>query len=124
MHRKSYRSYCIYGVRAFTYKVLTTLVIAHDSIVVSRFFQTHYENHITTALPKAPQNGRSRIPGYVTKNLNPPKRQADKLLLIYITLRLLTQLYRVMRSIFQEISLCAQYSLNILHLYPKTAHLE
>ena len=87
MHRESYRSYCIYGVRAFADKALTTL----------RFFQTHYANHHRTA--EGPLKTGDLV-YLVTKNLNLSKGHADKLLLIYIISRLLTHLYRIIRSIF------------------------
>ena len=69
------------GVRAFADKALTNLAIAHDSIIASRSFQTHYANRHRTA--ESPLQTGDLV-YLATKNLNLPKGRAHKLLPIYI----------------------------------------
>ena len=69
------------GVRAFADKALMNLAIAHDSIIASRSFQTHYANrHITAEQPLKTGD----LVYLATKYLNLPKGRVRKLLPTYI----------------------------------------
>jgi transposase InsO family protein len=69
------------GVRAFADKALMILVIAHDSIIASRSFQTHYANRHRTAEEPLKKGDLVYL---AMKNLNLPKGRMHKLLPIYI----------------------------------------
>ena len=69
------------GVRAFADRALANLAIAHDSIIASRSFQTHYANHHQSA--ERPLETGDLV-YLATKNLHLPKGRAHKLLPIYI----------------------------------------
>src|SRR5882757_4884195 len=69
------------GVRAFADKALTNLAIAHDSIIASRSFQTHYANRHRTAEEPFKMGHLAYLS---TKNLRLPKGHAHKLLPTYI----------------------------------------
>jgi transposase InsO family protein len=69
------------GVQAFAEKALTNLAIAHDSIIASRSFQTHYANRHRTAEEPLKEGDLVYLS---TKNLKLPKGRAHKLLPTYI----------------------------------------
>ena len=69
------------GVHAFADMALTNLAIAHDSIIASRSFQTHYANRHHTAEEPFKTGDLAYVS---TKNLRLPKGRAHKLLPTYI----------------------------------------
>ena len=69
------------GVKSFADKILTNLAIAHDSIIASRTFQTHYANRLRSAEEPLKEGDLVYLS---TKNLNLPKHRARKLMPIFI----------------------------------------
>ena len=69
------------GVKSFAEKALTNLAIAHDSIIASHTFQTHYANRHRSA-EEPLRNGD--LVYLSTKNLNLPRHWARKLMPTFI----------------------------------------
>jgi len=71
------------GVKSFAEKALTNLAIAHDSIIANRTFQTHYANKHRSAEEPLKEGDLAYLS---MKNLNLPKHQVRKLMLMFIGL--------------------------------------
>src|SRR5258706_16371860 len=69
------------GVKSFAEKALMNIVIAHDSIIANRTFQTHYANRYRSAEEPLKEGDLVYLS---TKNLNLPKHQARKLMPTFI----------------------------------------
>jgi transposase InsO family protein len=69
------------GVKSFAEKALTNLAIAHDSIIASQSFQTHYVNRRCSAEDALKEGDLVYLS---TKNLNLPKHRARKLMPTYV----------------------------------------
>lgn len=69
------------GVRAFAHQALLHLSQAHDALIESRVFQTHYANQRRREEPKITEGDLVYLS---TKNLSLPKGRARKLLPKYI----------------------------------------
>ena len=61
------------GVKSFAEKALMNIVIAHDSIIANRTFQTHYMNRYRSAEEPLKEGNLVYL---LMKNLNLPKHQA------------------------------------------------
>ena len=70
-------------VKLFAEKALMNIVIAHDSIIANRTFQTHYTNRYQSAEEPLKEGDLVYL---LTKNLNLPKHQVRKLMLTFIRL--------------------------------------
>jgi len=76
------------GVKSFAEKALTNLAIVHDSIITNHTFQTHYANRHRSAEEPLKEGDLAYLS---MKNLNLPKHQAQKLMLLrYIQIHLIT----------------------------------